>query len=206
RPACWSGGARSKTCSCVWPGVAWSTDQMMGSQPVRALEHWLLNYRRVWRGSLFNTVLLPLLYFTGMGLGVGAYVDQAQPAALGGASYVAYIAPGLLATAAFQVMAGEMSWPVFAALRWGRQYQAMQASPLRPLDIMLGHIAFGLLRATSAAAAFFAVMVLFGVARSPVAAASIGAAALTAVAVSGWIFTASITARTDAVMSLIFRF
>jgi lipooligosaccharide transport system permease protein len=178
----------------------------MGRQAVHALEHWLLSYRRIWRGSVFNTVLMPLLYFAGMGLGVGVYVDQARPPALGGATYLAYIAPGLLATGAFQVMAGEMSWPVFAALRWGQQYKAMQASPLRPVDILLGHVAFGLLRATSAAVAFFVVMVVFGLVRSPVAAGSIGAGALTALAVSGWIFTVSITARTDGVMSLIFRF
>ena len=178
----------------------------MGRQAVHALEHWLLSYRRIWRGSVFNTVLMPLLYFAGMGLGVGVYVDQARPAALGGASYLAYIAPGLLATGAFQVMAGEMSWPVFAALRWGQQYKAMQASPLRPVDILRGHVAFGLLRATSAAVAFFVVMVVFGVIRSPVGVGSVGAAALTALAVSGWIFTVSITARTDGVMSLIYRF
>ena len=178
----------------------------MGSQALHALEHWLLRYRRIWRGSIFNTVLLPLLYLAGMGLGVGVYVDQARPLALGGASYLAYIAPGLLATSAFQVMSAEMSWPVFAAMRWGQQYKAMLASPLRPVDILLGQIAFGLLRAMSAAVAFFLVMALFGVVRSPVAAASIGAAALTALAVSGWIFTVSITAKTDGVMSLVFRF
>lgn len=71
---------------------------------------------------------------------------------------------------------------------------------------MLGQIAFGLLRATSAAVAFFLVMVLFGLVRSPVAAASVGAAALTALAVSGWLFTVSIAAKTDGVMSLTFRF
>ena len=179
---------------------------MMGGQAIHALEHWLLSYRRIWRGSVFNTLLRPLLYFAGMGLGVGTYVDQAHPAALGGASYLAYIAPGLLATGAFQVMAGEMSWPVFAATRWGHQYQAMRASPLRPGDILLGQIAFGLLRATSAAVAFFLVMTLFGLIRSPVAVASIGAAALTALAVSGWLFMISLTAATDAVMSLTFRF
>jgi lipooligosaccharide transport system permease protein len=54
--------------------------------------------------------------------------------------------------------------------------------------------------------AFFMVMVLFGMVRSPVAAASMGAAALTALAFSGWLFTASVTARTDTVMSLTYRF
>jgi len=180
---------------------------MIAAPPaIHALEHWLISYRRIWRGSIFSTALMPLLYFAGIGLGVGVYVNQARPAALGGTSYLAYIAPGLLATAAFQVMAGEMSWPVFAAMRWGQQYKAMLASPLRPVDILSGQIIFGLLRATSAAVAFFMVMVLFGMVRSPVAAASLGAAALTALAVSGWLFTVSITARTEGVMSLTYRF
>ena len=111
-----------------------------------ALEHWLLSYRRIWRGSIFNTVLLPLMYLAGIGLGLGVYVDQARPVVLGGTSYLAYIAPGLLCAAAFQVMAGEMAWPVFAAMRWGQQYKAMQTSPLRPVDILVGQITFGLLR------------------------------------------------------------
>jgi len=173
---------------------------------IHALEHWLISYRRIWRGTIFSTALMPLLYFAGIGLGVGVYVNQARPAALGGTSYLAYIAPGLLTTAAFQVMAGEMSWPVFAAMRWGQQYKAMLASPLRPVDILSGQITFGLLRATSSAVAFFMVMVLFGMVRSPVAAASLGAAALTALAVSGWLFTASVRARTDTVMSVTYRF
>ena len=67
---------------------------------VRELRHWLTNYRRTWRGTIYSGVLNPLLYLTAIGVGLGTLVNQHGAAKLGGMSYLAFLAPGLLAATA----------------------------------------------------------------------------------------------------------
>src|SRR5664280_2766648 len=81
------------------------------------LEHELLLYRRVWRGSIFSSFLNPVLFLAAMGVGLGSYVSQhagtagastgGTATALGGVSYLVFIAPGLLASTAMQAAAGD---------------------------------------------------------------------------------------------------
>ena len=62
-------------------------------------DYWRTVYRRTWRGSVVTSFLMPFLYLTAMGVGLGSFVDDnSGPSALDGVSYLAYIAPGLLAT------------------------------------------------------------------------------------------------------------
>ena len=39
-------------------------------------QFWLVNYRRTWRGSIYSSVLNPVLYLGAMGLGLGSLVDK----------------------------------------------------------------------------------------------------------------------------------
>ena len=39
------------------------------------LRFWLTNYRRTWRGSIYSSVLNPLLFLGAIGLGLGSLVD-----------------------------------------------------------------------------------------------------------------------------------
>ncbi len=50
---------------------------------VRAFRFWLVNYRRTWRGSIYSSVLNPVLYLGAMGLALGRLVDQHGTASLG---------------------------------------------------------------------------------------------------------------------------
>ena len=77
-----------------------------------------------------------------MGLGLGSLVDagggaaagaaSASGAALAGVSYLAFLAPGLLASTAMQTAAGESTFPVMAGLVWVKSFHAMIATPIRP--------------------------------------------------------------------------
>ena len=60
----------------------------------------LYGSRRFWLPNLTVSLVEPLLYMLGLGVGVGALVDRnsASTAALAGVSYVAYVAPGLMAS------------------------------------------------------------------------------------------------------------
>ncbi|GLZ79482.1 transport permease protein [Actinorhabdospora filicis] len=176
----------------------------MRAGTLHAFEHWLLNYKRTWHGTLFSGFLLPVLFIVGLGMAVGGYVNGSS--AIGGVDYVAFIAPGLLASTAFQISSGELTWPVFAATRWGSQYKAMQASPLSPGEILNGHLLYGLLRGVSSALFFFIVMAVFGLLQSAWAPLALLAAAATAASVIGATYAVSMSAKHESALSMVHRF
>jgi lipooligosaccharide transport system permease protein len=130
-------------------------------QPLRAYEHWLAQYKRVWRGTLGTSIVNPLLYLAGLGIGLGTIVDRSQNAP-GGVPYLDFIAPGLLAAAAMQTAATESSWPVLGAIKWTRTYFAMTATPLTERDVLIGHQLFVVTRVLTAGAGYLLVVALFG--------------------------------------------
>ena len=130
-------------------------------QPLRAYEHWLAQYRRVWRGTIGTSLVNPILYVTALGIGLGTIVDQTQNTP-GGVPYLDYVAPGLLAAAAMQTAAIESSWPVMGAIKWTRVYHAMIATPLTERDVFVGHQLFVITRVFTSAAAYLVVITAFG--------------------------------------------
>src|SRR5262249_60173426 len=116
------------------------------SLAVRQLRFWLTNYRRTWRGSIYSSVLNPVLFLGAMGLGLGSLVNQHGTSRLGGVSYLAFLAPGLLAAAGMETAVGESTYPVYGSVKWNKTYQAAVASPLSPADIFHGHVLFAPLR------------------------------------------------------------
>jgi len=130
-------------------------------QPLRAYEHWLAQYKRVWRGTVGTSLVNPLLYLTALGVGLGSIVDR-SPNAPAGVPYLDFIAPGLLAAAAMQTAATESSWPVMGAIKWTRTYYAMTATPLTERDVLVGHQLFVVTRVLVSSAAYLLVVALFG--------------------------------------------
>jgi lipooligosaccharide transport system permease protein len=173
---------------------------------VREFRYWLTNYRRTWRGSIYSSVLSPLLYLGAMGVGLGTLVDAHNPASLGGLSYLTFLAPGLLAAAAMQAAVEESTYPVLGSVKWRRTYYAATASPLRPADLFHGHLMFTTMRLAMNSAIFLAVMAAFGTIASPWAVAALPAAVLTGLAFAAPIEAWAITVAKDTSFALIFRF
>lgn len=146
-------------------------------QPLRAYEHWLAQYKRVWRGTIGTSLINPLLYLAALGVGLGTIVDRSANAP-GGVPYLDFIAPGLLAAAAMQTATTEASWPVMAALKWTRTYHAMTATPLTERDVLLGHQLFVVTRVATGGAAYLLVISLFGAVHSWLALLVVPAAVL----------------------------
>jgi lipooligosaccharide transport system permease protein len=110
---------------------------------------------------------MPLLYLGAMGIGLGGFVDaNAASERLGGLSYLAFIAPGLLATMAMQTAVSESTWPVMGMIKWQKVYQAMLATPLRVHDLLLAHFGFIAFRLFATSVVFVAVIAAFGVVAS----------------------------------------
>ena len=85
---------------------------------------------------------------------------------LDGVSYLAFLAPALIATTAMMTSATEALWPLLAGFKWTNQFLAMTATPLRPVDVVGGFALWVATRAFIGSAAVAAVLVLFDETRS----------------------------------------
>jgi len=128
----------------------------------------LTAYRRFWRLNLLSSLVQPMLFLLGLGVGVGSLVDRNVGSGdiLGSASYVAFVAPGLLVTTAMALGAGESMWPVMGGLTWQRGYHGIAATELEARDIVLGHATWMAIRCGIAAAAVALALSCFSETRS----------------------------------------
>ncbi len=171
-----------------------------------AYEHQLLLYRRTWRASIFSSFAQPVLFLVAMGVGLGSYVDRSGTAALGGVTYLQFLAPALLASTVMQGSAFEATFPVLGGFQWNRRYHAMYATPLTPFSIAFGQIAWIASRATLVGSIFAVVIVLFGAARSWQIVLAIPVGTLTALAFAGPIAAFMSTQRDPTAFNSIWRF
>jgi lipooligosaccharide transport system permease protein len=170
------------------------------------VEHRAVQYRRTFRSSVFTSFLTPLLFLTAMGIGLGGYVDPSATAALGGVSYLQFLAPGLLVATSMQSAAFEATFPIIGGLNWQRTFHAMYATPLSPTDIALGNLLWTAFRLLLIATVFTIVVILLGAAYSPAIVLGIPIAVLTGMAFAAPISAFSATQRTPAKFNVIFRF
>jgi lipooligosaccharide transport system permease protein len=142
-----------------------------------------------------------------MGLGLGTLVDEGTGnAALDGVSYLAFIAPGLMAATAMQSATGDSSWPVMAGIKWLKTYDAALATPVSVADLVAGHIGFVTVRVGFASAVYGLIAAAFG-------ALTVSAALLASLpaALTGLAFAAPVTAYTASLdretgLTALFRF
>jgi lipooligosaccharide transport system permease protein len=171
--------------------------------PYPVVLHLLVRYRRTWRASLLQTFAGPVLFLLGMGLSVGTYVDRSGALNI---AYLDFLAPGLLASSVFQMALAESTWPVFGSFTWQRMYFAMQASPLRSRDMVVGQELFILFRTTAGGLGFLVAMALFGTLHSVWAVATLPVCVLLTAAASLPLLAFSATIASDNKFSLVFRF
>lgn len=129
----------------------------------RLLDYWLIVYRRTWKGSAISSFVTPLFYVLAMGVLLGDYIADDPGRLEGATSYLAFIAPGLLAAQAMQTSFGETTYPVMSMIKWQRVYYGMTASPLSVRSVVLGHLGFAMFRVGLACGVFVLVMAPFGV-------------------------------------------
>lgn len=104
----------------------------------------------------------PAAYLFAMGVGLATLVDTNSATAFGGVSYLAYIAPALLISAAVMTAATEFTFPVMDGFKWRRVYYGPHASPLTPEQIAAGQIIAVTVRLVLQSAIYFAIVAIFG--------------------------------------------
>jgi lipooligosaccharide transport system permease protein len=122
--------------------------------------------RRTWL-AFVSGFFEPVFYLVAMGQGLGSLVGALPGPDGRPISYAAYIAPGLLAASAMNGAVFDATYNVFFKLKYNRLYDAVLATPLGPVDIALGEIAWALIRGGLYALGFLSVMAAFGLLTSP---------------------------------------
>lgn len=129
----------------------------------RLVDYWAIVYKRTWKGSAISSFVNPLFYVLAMGVLLGDYIAGDPDQLEGATSYLAFIAPGLLAAQAMQTVFGEVTYPVMGMIKWQRTYFGMTATPLSVREVILGHLGFVMFRVALVCGVFIAVMAPFGV-------------------------------------------
>lgn len=172
---------------------------------LRAARYWGYQYRRTWRSSVVTSFLIPVLYLAAMGIALGSLIDK-HSHGVNGVTYVAYLAPGLLAGTCMQIGTNDATYPVMGAFKWMRTYQAQLAAPLDVYDVQLGHLAWIATRLSIVVSIYLVVMAAFGVVYSPWALLALPAAVLTGVAFAAPVSAFSATQDKDSAFSTLYRF
>lgn len=110
----------------------------------------------------------PVLYLVSIGLGLGSFIDQnAGSTGVDGVSYLTFLAPALLATAAIQGALDESVFPTLEGFKWNKLFFSMNATPLSGNHIAMGVFFNSLIRTVFTAVLYWFVMLAFGVLESP---------------------------------------
>jgi len=172
----------------------------------RQVDYYTTAFRRTWRGSVVTSFLTPWLYVASMGVLLGGYITDPSAKLDGAPSYLAFIAPGLLAATAMQIAVGETMYPVMGAIKWDKTYYGMLASPLRVRDIVAGHLGYAMFRITLTSVVFASVLSVFGLFASvPGFFGALAGAMLTGLAFATLVYAYSAGAKSEQGFSLVFR-
>lgn len=129
----------------------------------RQFDYWATVYLRTWKGSAITSFVMPLMYIAAFGVLLGGFIDEGSADLEGAPSYLAFVAPGLVAAHAMQIATGEVTWPVMGMIKWHRTYFSMIATPLSVADVVGAQLMFVAFRIATSCGVFLVVLSLFGI-------------------------------------------
>src|SRR5439155_12563578 len=103
------------------------------------VERAVLVHRRTWLPFL-SVFCEPMFYLFAMGLGFGKLTGDVTGPGGTPISYVAFVAPGLLAASAMNGAVYDATISIFFKIKYHRTYEAMLATPIGPFDLALGEV------------------------------------------------------------------
>ena len=118
------------------------------------------NMVKWWGIILFEAIINPTLYLVSIGIGVGSLIDANN--GVNGVSYLTFLAPALLASAAIQGSADEVIFPVMEGFKWNRTFFGMRSTTLTAQQISLGVFLAAMARAMVSIVIYWIVLYLFG--------------------------------------------
>lgn len=118
----------------------------------------------------------PVLYLLSIGYGVGALLGTIPIGNGQSVSYAEFVAPAMLAASAMSGALSESTFNFFGKMKFSKQYDAVLATPIRPMEIALGELWWAMARGALYSGAFLVIMVIAGLTDVP---GAIGAFAAT---------------------------
>jgi lipooligosaccharide transport system permease protein len=172
----------------------------------RLVDYWATVYLRTWKGSVISSFVVPLLYVLAMGVLLGGFIEG-DPAELEGAtSYLAFVAPGMLAAQSMTTVFGELTYPVMGMIKWHKTYFSMIATPLTVGDVVFSTLGFVTFRVATVSAVFIVVMAPFGVFESfPGVIAAFFVQLLIGLAFATPIYALTSLMKDESIFALVFR-
>ena len=122
-------------------------------------------YRREWK-VLVSGFLEPILYLFSIGVGVAQLVGDVELPGGRMVTYTAFVAPAMLATSAMNGAIIDATFALFFKLKYSKLFEAVLATPLTPVDIAVGEIAWAVARGSLYSGAFLLVMLAMGLVTS----------------------------------------
>jgi lipooligosaccharide transport system permease protein len=165
-------------------------------------------YLKNWQVSIVSSVLQPLLALVAFGVFFGklAKGGAGLAAITGGVEYLVYLTPGLLCAAALMSATIESTFPVHAGFMWQKNYEAITATPVSPIQLALGQTSWVALRVLGGGAVYLAVAGAFGGVDSPRVLIGLLVSVLTGLAFSTPIAALAASIKRDNAFNVIFRF
>lgn len=150
----------------------------------------------------------PVIYLYAMGVGLATLVDaNLGQEAVDGVSYLTFVAPALLASAAIAVASEEFTYPVMLGFKWNPVFYGMNAAPIQPGQIINGIVISVAVRMFVTLGLYFGFMLLFGAVPSPTGFLAVFAALLTGLGFGALLmgYTATLTEDTGQ-LAMVMRF
>jgi lipooligosaccharide transport system permease protein len=108
---------------------------------------------------LISGFLEPVLYLFSIGVGVGGLVGDLKLAGGRTVGYAEFVAPAMLASSAMAGALSESTFNFFGKMKFMRLYEGILATPVRPIEIALGELAWAMIRGLLYSSAFLLIMV-----------------------------------------------
>jgi lipooligosaccharide transport system permease protein len=155
---------------------------MFGSRrSLRLIERNLYVYRHTWM-VIVSGFFEPLFYLLSIGFGLGQLVGTVPGPGGAPIPYQLFIAPGLLASSSMNGAITEATLNFFFKLKYQKTFESILSTPLSTADIALGELGWALIRGALYTVGFLIVMVILGLAVTPLLVLALPAALLISLA------------------------
>ena len=108
---------------------------------------------------MISGFLEPVLYLFSIGVGVGALIGDITLPGGRVVGYAEFVAPAMLAASAMTGALSETTFNFFGKMKYVRLYEGILATPVRPIEIALGELAWAMVRGVIYSGAFLLIMV-----------------------------------------------
>jgi lipooligosaccharide transport system permease protein len=112
--------------------------------------------------NFLPSLLEPILYLLAFGFGLGGFIPSIQ-----GQSYIAFIAPALVAISVMNGSFFECTFASFVRMYFQKTFDAIVATPVSVEEVVAGELLWGATRATFNTTIVLAVVAAFGLISSP---------------------------------------